>query len=314
VNRALWLTAVAAALTALVVSFIHMPSAGSSVAPAQASVTLWVAGAQTNPADVTLARQVAAGWDSADQEATVAVLPGQARAAVGHFFDGSWRPNAGKENLLVLTSASLTQLSTRADGTKLLGHAPLVAVLASDPLELAVPAGSQLHSSAELQELLVQEPARRIFGLGADPWVRDSFALLISDWNLQLRRSYSAFDSDADAVAGLGDGSAQVVLAPRSLVVPGLKAHRLRLLDWPERRPAPAWVALAAPPGTSAAALARLRSESAKITASAQWRRALHTDGLTPVSVSGLHLGAFLQRQAAQARRLAALERRVIVR
>jgi tripartite-type tricarboxylate transporter receptor subunit TctC len=286
--RTIWALIMAVAIGVLLLSVFDLPPSVSEPPPASAHITLWVY------------------WELGDSTATVEALPGN--AVTGFLERGAAQ---ARENMLVLTSTTLSHIAGAADGSALVARAPVIAVLASDPLELAVPASSSIRSSAQLRLALRAYPGRRLFGLAQDDWVKGNFAALAAYWRLRERRVYTAFDTIQDSVAGLEAGVTAVVLAPRSALVREVRAGKLRVLHWPDRNPPEAWVALAAPVGLPKADVEALRRKAAQIAREPGWRRLLIGDGLTPRDPSPAALAAFLHDGATNAARLAALERGV---
>jgi hypothetical protein len=305
----LWIALFAAAVGVLMVNLLRNPGAGGQSQPLLAPLTFWITDAQADSDTSQLAAAASTHWQLGQAPGSVGVLPGKPAQAIDAFLSRTATPPQAPANLLVLTSTTLSQLDGHARPA---AHASVVAVLATDPLELAVKAGSPLHSVAQALALVRADPSQKIFGVANDDWLVGNLAALVPGHGLHGRAPYTLYSSSADAIAGLTSGAAQVVLAPRSTLSGALATHRVRLLHWPHGRTPQAWIALVAPSSLSAKQLASLRRHGQALTAEPAWRRLLRADGMRPADVAPPQLGAFLRDQLRDARHLHALTARFV--
>jgi tripartite-type tricarboxylate transporter receptor subunit TctC len=307
----LWIALFVAAVGVLMLNLLRNPGAGGQSRPLLAPLTFWITDAQADSDTSQLAAAASTHWQLGQAPGSVGMLPGKPAQAIDAFLRRTATPVQAPGNLLVLTSTTLSQL----DGGAAAGptaHASVVAVLATDPLELAVKSSSSLHSVAQALARVRMDPSHKVFGVANDGWLVGNLAALVPGQGLHGRAPYTLYSSSADAIAGLTNGAAQVVLAPRSTLSGALAAHRVRLLRWPHGRTPQAWIALVAPRGLSTKQLAALRRHGQALTAEPAWRRLLRADGLRPADVAPPQLTAFLRDQLRDARRLHALTARFV--
>lgn len=313
--RTVWAVVLAAAIAAVILNFVSNPSNGGPLSRVAEHVTLWVPAAAADPIGEVVAQQTSGYWTAGRQSSSVGTLSGPAQAAVARFLrrgDPQVRQAAASANLLVLTSSTLSSVATGRRGQLLIERAPVVSVLARDPLELAVGEDSPLHSGAALLAALRADPGQRLFAAASDPWLAGNLAALVAGAKLDGKVFYAEMPSSGAAVESVQAGESQVVLAPRSALEQAVRKHRLRVLPWPEGKAPETWVALTAPVGTSARQLAKLQRQAKAITGQPGWRSLLASEGLTPVSLPTGRLRSFLRAGAANAQRLQALAARMI--
>ncbi len=304
--RALWVALFVAAVGVLLFTLLRGPTSGSRGMASGPHLTFWVADAQADPQSDQLAAQVSSYWQLNPETGTVGLLPGKPAQAINTFLRRTATSQQAPGNLLVLTSTTMSALDGHP-AAGLAARAPVVTVLATDPLELAVKTGSRLRSLPQALALVRTNPSRKVFGVANDNWLLGNLAALVPGQQLHGRSPYTLFASSADAIAGLENRSAQVVLAPRSALTGALAAHRVRLLRWPHGRPPQAWMALVAPFGLTSGQVAQLRRRARQLTLNSRWRAMLRRDGLHPETMPSAALDAFLRAQLADARRLQAL-------
>lgn len=306
----LWIVLFAAAVGVLMLNLLRNPGAGGQSRPLFAPLTFWITDAQADSDTSQIAAAASTHWQLGQAPGSVGMLPGKPAQAIDAFLRRTAAPAQAPGNLLVLTSTTLSQLDGGGAGSA--AHASVVAVLATDPLELAVKPNSPLHSVAQALARVRTDPSQKVFGVANDGWLVGNLAALVPGQGLHGRAPYTLYSSSADAIAGLASGAAQVVLAPRSTLSGALAAHRLRLLHWPHGRTPQAWIALVAPSSLPAKQLAALRRHGQALTAEPAWRRLLRADGLRPADVAPPQLKAFLRDQLRDAQRLHALTARFV--
>jgi hypothetical protein len=321
-GRSLWAIVLTITTVVVVLSFARQPLFGSdgSASAFGQSLTLWIAGGDAGERVSTVAEQAASCWDAKGRAATVGVLPGTSAAAVAGFFE---RVRGRPDELLLITSTTLGDIARdRSDAllpeesreqaqraAGLLASAAPVAVLASDPLALAVRADSPIHTTAELLALMRRWPARPLFDIASNTWLQGNLAELVQSAGLRGEVPYGVFKSSKEALASLDAGEAQVALASRSAIREAVRGDRLRELPWPASGAAAprAWLAILAPAGLAPGKLASLRAQARGLCAGAVWTRLLRHDGLAPVAPSTVHLGTFVRQGMAEAMRMQAL-------
>lgn len=205
---------------------------------------------------------------------------------------------------------------------RLLARAEPIAVLADDPLVVAATAeaGPPARSATGLVTAMRRDPGAAVFGIAPDAWSRTALAAFVHAAGVRGDVRYRVLPTaDAAVLARAGD-LADVVLAPRSALHRLPLARGLRPLAQSgasaaaagrprtARGPGPAlpaqpaaaptlasllgrgaavagaqrWIALVAPPGTSARARRALRRQVARAAAGPRWRAALERLSLTP--------------------------------
>jgi hypothetical protein len=325
--RYLWPIVLTIAVVVVVVSFARRPLAGGDSVASSFSppLTLWVTGAEANGQAAAIAAQAASCWTTNGSSASVGVLPGDSSTAVVGFLD---RAHVSATELLLITSNTLAEIA-RDEGDQLLPEevreharqavgllrgARTVAVLASDPLALAVRADSPIRSTDQLVTLVRRSLPRPLFDVAADAWLRGSLAELVQSVGLEGEVPYGVFDSSQEALASLAAGEDDVVVAPHSAIVRELRDGRLRELPWPPLGgSAPrAWMAIIGTSGLDGARLARLRSQARGLCGPATWSRLLHRDGLSPVKPGSVRLASFLREGIEEAGQLQALASRTM--
>lgn len=310
-GHGLWAGILLVAISAVVVNFVNTPTSNGSLGGLGQHLTLWVANAQADPQAEDVAQSLAGYWTLDSRASTVGVLAGATTAAVKRFIDaGGIDPS---ENLLVLTSTTLSDITPPHGRGLAATHAPMVALLASDPLELAVSRASPIRTVAQLRAELVAAPTRKLFGVASDRWVTGNLAALVTDMGLQKRLLYKSFPTSDGAVAGLQQGDDNVVLAPRSSLLTAVRKRLVRLLPWPGAAPR-AWVALVSSKALNGKQLQRLRESARRLYRQPRWRAMLAANGLTPMDSTDAELRAFLSRSTVSAQRLQAIAARVIER
>lgn len=310
-GHGLWAAVLLAAIAAVVVNFVSAPTSNGSLGAFARHLTLWVANAQADPQAEDVAQTLAGYWTLGSRASTVGLLPGSTAAAVTRFVDASGAE--ASENLLVLTSTTLSDITPPHGRGLVATHAPVVALLASDPLELAVSRTSPIHTVAEMRTALQVAPTRKLFGVASDPWLTGNLAVLVTDLGLRKRLLYKSFPTSASAIAGLQRGYDDMVLAPRDSLQSAVHKRLVRLLPWPGTAPR-AWVALVSSKAVSGKQLQRLRTSARRLAHQPAWRAELVASGLTPVDTTDAELRTFLVKGTGSAQRLQAITARVIER
>lgn len=239
-------------------------------------------------------------------------LPGATTTAVETVLglaDGSDR------RLLVLTPQTLVQLqrdrherivpgvAVRAERAwQQLVRARPVAMIAADPLVLSVRDGARLRTVAQLSHGLRAAPGRRVFGIEDDSWTRAALATLVRSSGVEGTVSYRPFASAREAAIAVADGQVDLLISTRAAAQAVPEHPRLRTLAgaWPGAAPS-RWIALVAPPSTSAATLDGLRSRLDRTLGGDRWPRTLAAHGLSPSDVDvapGPFLASERQRSA----------------
>jgi hypothetical protein len=316
VKRALWPALVLAVLAYVVVDFVQHPFLGvpsdAAVVP-EAHLTLWLAQTEAAGEAAATVHETADGLLLHGHPATVGVLAGGSSQAVVHFFSSPRSP----EDLLAVSSGTLADLAQERTSTfvgedpmraalaqHLLARAIPVGLLNRDPLTIAVPRDSPIHSVGELLGELRASPQRHVFAITDGSWAADNLAALVQDAGIEGYVPYRIFPSTEEATLALAAGSADVVLAPHGTILPELRARTLRALRWPATAGgAPSsWIELFAVRGTSPAQVARLRRQLLALTRDPAWRALLRRGGQAPAAaLSSLRLRSFLPAQMQRA-------------
>jgi tripartite-type tricarboxylate transporter receptor subunit TctC len=325
-DRTLWTIVLTVAVVAVVLSFARQPLLGGDGVASGFSppLTLWLAGPQTGGQAEAVAQQAASCWEKAGHPVTVGVLPGSSTTAVTDFLD---RVHRAPDDLLLITSTTVSDIardsaaaSSSVTGeraqraVRLLAGAAPVAVLGSDPLELAVRAGSPIHTVAQMLSLMRGQPSRPVLGVAEDSWLQGNLAALAQSAELQGQIPYSVYRTSREAVVSLTAGEVEVVVAPRSALRGGLHSGNLRELPWPAPRNTmpSAWVAVLAPAGLSSTELATLRTQASHLCSGSTWTRMLRGDGLSPVSPTKRQLAGYVRNDIGEASRLQSLAERIV--
>jgi hypothetical protein len=325
--RSLWTLVLVGVVVAVVVSFARNPLAGGDdqVGGLGQPVTLWVANGETGGVAEAVAQQAAGCWQSDGLPARVGTLSGGSAGAVVSFLT---RVHGAPDELLVITSTTLSDIAHDLGGSlppepheralqalRLLAGAAPIAVLGSEPLMLAVRAGSPIRTRAELLSLMRRQPARTPpFGVAGDTLLQDNLAALVRSSGLHGELPYALFGSTREALVSLEAGEVEVVLAPAGALREGVRRGRLRELSWPvPGGGAPrAWVAIVAPIGLSPRVVADLRTRARTLCTGSAWTRLLREDGRSPVAPATRRLAGFVRAEVGAARRLQALAAQVV--
>ncbi|HEU0249652.1 MAG TPA: hypothetical protein VFR48_02905 [Solirubrobacteraceae bacterium] len=333
-DRTLWMAVLAAAIAIVLASFVRHPLFGGDgeASGFGRSLTVWVASGEAGSQTEAVAHQVAACWDLDGRSVSVGVLPGSPTSAVVDFLR---RPHRAPDELLVVTSTTLSDIAhaereaiaaeTRErarQAARLLSNAPAVALIGSDPLTLAVRAGSPLDSTSALLSLLRAQSAQPLVGIAESSWLRGNLAVLAHSAGVEGQMPFSSFRSSREALASLGSSDVRVVLAPRSAVASDLHDGVAQVLSWPNtqavsRRGATgavpqAWMALLAPRGLSAAQLAGLHRQATSLCTPTTWGRMLRSDGLRPADGDSEVPRDFVRDSLGEAAQLQQLASRVV--
>jgi hypothetical protein len=313
-GRILWCLVLIGTLAVVVASFLQRPLFGED---GEASgfaqpMTLWVASADFADEAQRVIEQATSRWDTPTRIASAEVLPGGSVAGVTSFLA---RVHDNPDELLVISSSTLADVAhdraaPRASevgmqaryAAALLERAPVIAVVCTDPLLLAVPRDSPLHS---LQGLSTDGMAGStpLFSVAQESWETANLAALVERYGLTGRIPYSVASSAHAAVTATETGQASVVLAPRSEIRGQLRAGRMRQLPWPaDRGSAPqSWIAILGPTGLSAAQLQYLRARARELYSGSAWATVLRADGLSPASSAPAALARFVNTNLARA-------------
>ncbi|HVR04701.1 MAG TPA: LysR substrate-binding domain-containing protein [Solirubrobacteraceae bacterium] len=324
-DRSLWTIALAIAVALVVANFAQRPLFGGD---GEASgfghpITLWVTGGEAASQVRSIARQVAACWEQGGQQVDVGVLPGGSSTAVVDFLRSSRR---SPDELLLVTSDTLAEVARDERSTpgselrergeiaaRLLSTAPTVSVLGSDSLALAVSARSPLRDTSQLLAQLRGRPAQPFIGIAEDAWLEGSLASLALRAGVERQVPFEAYRSSRLALASLVSGEIGAVLTQRSSLAADLAAGRVRALPWPHGHEPRSQVALLAPLGLTGRQLATLQSQSGELCAGGEWRRMLHSDGISPIRSSGTTaMRSFVAEDMAEAAALQALAERIV--
>jgi tripartite-type tricarboxylate transporter receptor subunit TctC len=323
--RALWPALLLAVLAYVVVDFVQSPFGSvfsNAVAAPEAHLTLWLAQTETSASTGTTVRIAAGGLQLHGHATTVGVLPGGSSRAVVQFFAQAKTPG----QLLVVSSDTLADLAQErasalvgeeplqaALAQRLLARADPVAVLSTDSLAVAVPARSPIRDMSQLMADMRAWPQGNVFATTEDNWAADSLAALVHEAGVNGVVRYRVFPATEDLSLALSGASADVVLAPRSTILPQLRDGQLRELAWPAgMSPPPSWVELLAAPGTHASQLAGLRAAVRALIADDRWRALLRRAGQRPSSaLSGAQLQQFLETQSARVASLQQVAQRI---
>jgi LysR substrate binding domain len=323
-DRSLWTIVLTVAVGLVIANFAQGPLFGND---GEASgftrpLTLWIAGGETGSQTESVARQVAACWELGGRSTSVGVLPGSSTSAVVDFLGHRDRT---PDQLLLLTSLTLADIAHEAretagseareraqQATRLLADSPLVSLLGSDPLTLAVRADSPLRSTGQLLALMRERSSQPLIGIAEDTWLQGNLAALAVDAGVGGEMPFDAYRSSREAVVSLDAGEIGVVLAPRIALARDIQDGRLRALSWPGAATPRAWVALLAPRGLDAIQLASLRQQADGLCAGGTWQRMLRGDGLTPQEPRHTVAVSFVHDGLAEATRLQALAAQIV--
>jgi hypothetical protein len=326
-SRYLWTVVLTVAVVVVVVNFASRPLSGGEGEASVFSppITLWVTGAEADGRAAVVAAQAASCWAPSGRSADVGVLPGESSTAVVDFLE---RIHNSASDLLLITSNTLAEIAheqsdellpeeareTAQQAVRLLRQAHLVAVLASDPLALAVRAHSPIHSISQLLALIRRAPPRPLFDVAADAWLRGSLAALVQSAGLHGEVPYGVFGSSREALASLDSSANEIVVAPHSAIRAELDDGRLRELPWPAFAGAAprAWVAVIGASGLDGIEVAALRSQARVLCGAATWARLVRRDGLSPVRPGSVRLWSFVREGIDEAGRLQALATRIM--
>lgn len=325
-SRSLWAIVLTVVVAIVVVSYARQAlDGGGEAAGYGPSLTLWVAGADAAGQTMSVATQAASCWELNGHSASVGVLPGGSTTAVAEFLNGV----RGKpDELLLITSTTLADIAhdrgdplldaesreRAARAQRLLTAAPPVAILASDPLTLAVRARSPVHTTAQLLERIRGAAARPLFDVAEDSWLRGNLAALVQSAGAHGEVPYGVFASSREALASLAADEGQVVVAPFSTIGKDLRDGRLRKLRWPLAGGASPreWIAILAPDGLRASEVDALRAQARGLCAGTAWSELLRGDGLSPVDARAVSLRSFVPNAFSEATRLQRLAHRLL--
>jgi tripartite-type tricarboxylate transporter receptor subunit TctC len=326
-GRFLWTALLTGVVVVVVLSFARQPLSGGDgqAAGFGRAVTLWVAGGEAGGLAEAVAQQAAGCWVSDGHTAQVGTLSGSSSAAVAGFLT---REHGAAEDLLVITSTTLSDIahdrSVAAPLTephehaqvanRLLANTAPIAVLGSDPLVLAVHAGSAIRTDAELLAQIRRASSPALLGVASDTWLQDNLAALVHGAGLHRELPYTVFGSSREALVSLEAGEIEAVLAPANAIRSQLRGGRLRELPWPSWSGAAprAWVAIVGPAGLSAGTIATLRSQASRLCAGAAWSELLRGDGLSPAPLSAARLEDFVRASVGETDRLQALAAHIV--
>ncbi|HEY2570082.1 MAG TPA: hypothetical protein VGI27_01350 [Solirubrobacteraceae bacterium] len=326
-SRSLWTIVLTIVVFIVVVSYARQPlyGAGDEAVGFGPSLTLWVAGADSGGQTLSVATQAASCWGLHGHSTTVGVLPGGSATAVAEFLAGV----RGKpDELLLITSTTLADIAhdqrdpllgdeSRERALRaqrlLVGAAP-IAVLASDPLTLAVAARSSIHTTGELLQRIRNSTSRPLLDVAADSWLRGNLAALVERAGVRGEAPYGVFSTSREAITNVTGDREQVAIAPYSAVRTDLRSGRLRQLQWPAAggRAPRTWMAILAPSGLRASEVAALRSQARGLCAGSAWSELLRADGLSPVAPGAIKLSSFVPDGIREATRLQTLAGRIM--
>ncbi|MCL2769647.1 MAG: hypothetical protein FWD42_06000 [Solirubrobacterales bacterium] len=313
-GRLAWAITLAVAVALVIANFAQQPLLGNDgeASGSQQPITLWVASADPSAEAQHVVQQAASRWDTPTRAASAEVLPGGSLEGVARFLE---RVRGDPRALLVLSSSTLAEIawararapdsetSLRAQGvTGLLERAPVIAVVAADPLLLAVPRDSPLRSLQGLSSAAERSLATPFFSVAQDRFQTSNLAALVARYGLSGRIPYSVAASAHEAILDTEFGHASVALAPRSEIGAELRAGRMRALPWPrgQGRTPESWIAILGPTGLSPSQVASLRAQARRLYGGAAWDAVVRGDGLAPVSLGRAALGGFVAQRLAR--------------
>lgn len=324
-SRGLWTLVLTAAVIVVVFSYARHPLLATDGAPVgfAPSLVLWVTGDEANGQASVLAAQAASRFGESGQPTTVGVLHGDSSSAVIDFLS-----RARQKQLMILSSGTLAGIvRDRSDyllpeevrehartAVRLLSRAKPIAVLAADPLGLAVRAGSPIQTAGQVLSLLHHSPSRPVFDVAADAWLQDNMAELVQAAGLRGAIPYGVFGSSQQAVASLDAGEDGVAVAPRSMFDDQVARGRLRALGWPPSGTSEprSWIAILSTAGLGADRVSSLRRQAGRLDSSPGWRLLLVKHGLIPAKTAPRALDGFLRVSLGEAARLQALANAVM--
>jgi hypothetical protein len=286
-GRVLWSVFLVLLGSYVVADFVRSPFSTSPGAAAvrPAAVRIWTPAAVGEEGGSVL-EAAAAGLELSRHPTALRTISGGSTAALISFLS---RP-PGNGRMLAISSATLADLAydrheTLVSGVAeeavlaraLLRRARPVAILAEDPIEVAVGRRSPINDGSALLASLAADPEGQLFGIADDTFSRDELATLVAGAGVDGEVRFTVLQSVG--VEAIESGSARTLLAPRS-VFRSDDAGRLRDLGWPLPGPPPcSWMALLAPPGTPAGQVRRLRSWMSTVLAEPGWRAKLRREG-----------------------------------
>jgi hypothetical protein len=301
-GRVLWSVLLVLLVGYVVADFVRSPFSTSPGAAAvrPTAVTIWSPGADAGGEDGEVLDDAAAGLELSGHTTAVKTISGGSAQGVISFLS---RPAKGRGQLLAISSATLADLAydrheTLVPGVAeeavlaraLLRRSRPIAILADDPLELAVARRSPIRGGEQLVASLAAEPEEQLFAIGDDNYSRDQLAALVAGAGVDGEVRFTVMQTTDEVGQAIESGAAHTVLATRSALRPEVAAHRLREIAWPLEGPAPrSWIALVARPGTPPGQVDRLRQWVATVEAEAGWRSKLRHEGRRPLPP---HVGA----------------------
>jgi tripartite-type tricarboxylate transporter receptor subunit TctC len=306
-GRILWFLILIGALAAVIASFAQRPLFGED---GEASgfaqpMTLWIASADFVDEAQRVIEQATSRWDTPTRVASAEVLPGGSVTGVTSFLE---RVHGDPDDLLVISSSTLADIAHDGAAPQaseigmaaryamvLLRHAPVIAVVCTDPLLLAVPRDSLLRSLHGLARSGAAS-STPLFSITRENWETANLAALVERYGLTGRILYSVASSAHAAVTTAETGQASVVLAARSEIRRQLRAGRMRRLPWPPGLgSAPqSWIAILGPTGLSSAQLQSLRARARELYRGAAWEAVLRAAGFSPASLPPAALSRFV--------------------
>jgi hypothetical protein len=326
-DRSLWTIALALAAALVIVNFAQRPLFGGDgeASGFGSPLTLWVTGGEAESQTRLVARQVAACWNLGvgGRQASVGVLSGSTASALVDFLQHT---HPTPDELLLVTSTTLADVAhdeRAAPGSEarelaqraasLLDEAPVVRVIGSDALTLAVRDSSRLHDTGQLTALMRTRPAQPLIGISQNNWLQGNLAALVQSAEVDGQLPFDSYNSSRLALAALMSGEVEVVLARRSGVASDLAAGHVRTLAWPVGAGSPrSTVELLAPRGLDPNRLTMLRKQSAELCPGSTWRRLMHTDGLTSSRATTSPASDFLRKNLLEATNLQELAARIV--
>ena len=204
-----------------------------------------------------------------------------------------------------------------------------VALLAQNPLLLAVSAATPYKSTAELVAAARAQPGKLNYGSAGVGSV-GQMATELFNGAAKVQMTHVPFKGASDALLSLASGQIDVMISNYSSLAAQLKGGKVRALAVTSARPSAAypdlppvsaavpgyaieiWVAMFAPAGTPAALVERLNRELNEIAASAELKPLFEQDGAVATPLSAADAGARIREDLAQWKRIAT-ERKISV-
>ncbi len=316
-NRGAWLLLLLATVAFVATDFVRHPfegvQPGIAAAPSH-GLTLWIPGTDADSAPASVTAAAARALNRRGAPVSSHVVPGGSASAIVALLDA----DRGFDNaLLAVNTGTLADLERDEHGPALPGtpeqaaraatllrEAKPVALLADDTLVLVTDSQSHVHSLGQVITSLRRNPGHLVFGIGIDAWSRTALGAFVDAVHAPGHVPYRVLPSGSAAAISTGGDSADVVVAPRAELRSSAVLRRLRILAQSDAGPAlrdgsgavprlgdvlgreapisdaHRWIALVAPPSTTAAEVRALAARIRTMTEQPSWHATLRTLGL----------------------------------